>query len=206
MIPDTQSKLLRVLQERTVRAVGSTREVPVNVRLIASTNRNPDEAVNSGLLRADLYYRLQASVLRIAPLRKRLEDVEPLVEHFIAVLNERGFRATPVVGINEGALEAMSGYLWPGNVRELANAVETAFTFGKSPEIRLDDLPESISGQHQAAGLSGAPGPLGSFADAERDLVRRALESAAGNKVSAAKMLKISRKRLYAKIAKYHLQ
>ncbi|WP_304826308.1 sigma-54-dependent Fis family transcriptional regulator [Candidatus Binatus sp.] len=205
MSPDTQSKLLRALQERTVRPVGSTREIPVNVRLIASTNRNPDEAVSAGLLRSDLYYRLQASVLSIAPLRKRPEDVPLLVEHFIEVMNGRGFRATPVVGVEEAALEAMRNYLWPGNVRELANAIETAFTFGKSHQIQLADLPESISGRHQVVEQGAAPIHPGSFADAERDLIRRALESTGGNKVSAAKLLKISRKRLYAKIAKYHL-
>ncbi|HUY26524.1 MAG TPA: sigma 54-interacting transcriptional regulator [Candidatus Binataceae bacterium] len=206
MSAETQSKLLRVLQERTVRPVGATREIAVNARLIASTNRDPEAALHQGLLRQDLYYRLQASVLTIVPLRDRLDDVGLLVEHFIELLNERGLRPAPVAGIEAAALEAMTAYQWPGNVRELANAVETAFTFGRAPVLRLEDLPEAISGVRPAAPAPPGGDRVGSFAEAERDLIRRALESTGGNKVAAARMLKISRKKLYAKIAKYHLE
>ncbi len=206
MSPETQSKLLRVLQERTVRPVGATREIAVNARLIASTNRDPEEAVQRGQLRQDLYYRLQASVLLVPPLRSRLDDIGLLVEHFIEVLNQRGMRPAPVAGIEDAALEAMRTYNWPGNVRQLANAIETAFTFGRAPELRLEDLPESISGIHAQPTAVVNRGSVGSFADAERDLIRRAIESTGGNKVAAAKLLKISRKKLYAKIAKYGLE
>jgi DNA-binding NtrC family response regulator len=206
MSAETQSKLLRVLQERTVRPVGATREIAVNARLIASTNRDPEDAVRQGLLRQDLYYRLQASVLVVPPLRDRLEDIGLLVEHFVEVMNERRMRAVPVVGIETAALEAMRAYQWPGNVRELANAIESAFTFGRASELRLEDLPEVISGVRAPAAAGFAGETVGSFADAERDLIRRAIESTGGNKVAAAKMLKISRKKLYAKIAKYGLE
>jgi transcriptional regulator with PAS, ATPase and Fis domain len=205
MSPETQSKLLRVIQERTVRPVGSTREIPVDVRLIASTNRKPEEAVAAGALRGDLYYRLQATVLSVPALRDHMEDIELLAVHFIDVMNGRGARSTPVVGIDAGALDAMRACRWPGNVRELANAIETAFTFGTSPEIRLEDLPDSIAGQGRRMASPTPASSPGSFADAERDLMCRALDSTGWNKVAAAKLLKISRKKLYAKIAKYNI-
>jgi DNA-binding NtrC family response regulator len=206
MSAETQSKLLRALQERTVRPVGATKEVPVDVRLIASTNREPYEAVRAGQLREDLYYRLQAGVITVPPLRERLDDVPLLVEHFTELFNEKSLRATPVAGIEPDALEAMRAFSWPGNVRELANAIEGAFTFGRSPTIRLEDLPRAIAGQRAAPPPAyGADSKPGTFADAEREIIRRALESTEGNKARAAKMLKISRKKLYAKIAKYQL-
>ena len=205
MSPDTQSKLLRAIQERSVRPVGSTREIPVEVRLIASTNRDPLEAVRSGQLRQDLYYRLQAGVISIPPLRDRPDDVPLLVQHFIDVFNSRRMRPVPVTGIEEDALQAMCRYQWPGNVRELANAIEGAFTFGRASVIRLLDLPATVSG-NQVVGQPVAPAfPIGSFADSERIIIERALESTGGNKVQAARLLKISRKKLYAKIAKYGL-
>jgi transcriptional regulator with PAS, ATPase and Fis domain len=210
MSPDTQSKLLRAIQERRVRPVGATSEVPVEVRMVASTNRDPEEMVATGQLRQDLYYRLQASVLRVAPLRERIDDIALLAQHFIVLFNEKLHRPTPVVGIDEEALEAMRRYPWPGNVRELSNAIEGAFTFGRSPMVRLADLPPAIAGGHvpRAAASNAAtmPDGVGTFAEVERDLIRRALETTDGNKARAAKMLKISRKKLYAKIAKYGLQ
>jgi len=178
------------------------------VRLIASTNRDPEPAVRSGHLREDLYYRLQASVIRVPPMRERLEDVPLLVEHFIALFNERMLRPARVVGMEEDALAAMQRYRWPGNVRELANAVESAFTFGRSPTIRLADLPPAIArpGREQAeARPPAARSAFQTFAEAERDLIANALEATGGNKLRAAKMLKISRKKLYAKITKYGL-
>jgi DNA-binding NtrC family response regulator len=207
MSTDTQSKLLRAIQERTVRPVGSTKEVAVEVRLIASTNLDPQQAVESGRLRNDLYYRLQAGVIHIPPLRDRLEDVALLAEYFIELFNARQMRATPVSGIEDDAIEAMKRYSWPGNVRELANAIEAAFTFSRSPTIRLQDLPASISGARagEHAAVAGSA-PVASFAEAERALIRGALEATDGNKLQAAKLLKISRKKLYAKIAKYGIE
>jgi transcriptional regulator with PAS, ATPase and Fis domain len=207
MSADTQSKLLRAIQERTVRPVGSTKEVSVDVRLIASTNRDPQEAVKTGRLRQDLYYRLQASVIQIPPLRERLEDVPLLVEHFIELFNARHTRPVPVTGVEDEAIEAMRRYPWPGNVRELANAIEAAFTFSRSQVMRLQELPASISGDRTAeCPPIRRSNPVGTFADAERDLISRALEATEGNKVQAAKLLKISRKKLYAKIAKYGIE
>ncbi|HVN29188.1 MAG TPA: sigma 54-interacting transcriptional regulator, partial [Candidatus Binataceae bacterium] len=182
MSAETQSKLLRALQERKVRPVGATAEVSIDARMIASTNRDPEEAVRKGFLRQDLYYRLQAAVLRMPPLRERLDDLKPLAEHFIDFFNEKFPRKVPVVGLDERALEAMCGYSWPGNVRELSNAIEGAFTFGSSGTIRCEDLPPNVTGlkpakNPPAAELSESPN-LASYSDAERDLIVRALQMA----------------------------
>jgi transcriptional regulator with PAS, ATPase and Fis domain len=212
MAPETQSKLLRAVQERTVRPVGSTREVPVDVRLVASTNRDPDDAVRSGSLRQDLYYRLQAGVLKVPPLQERIEDIPLLVEHFIAFFNEKLQPKVRVTGIERDALEAMQRYSWPGNVRELSNAIESAFTFSNSSIIGLDDLPVAAVAsrpEQPSQSFNGAAEeavralPLGSFAEAEREIIARALRATDGNKVQAAALLRISRKKLYAKIEKY---
>jgi len=206
---ETQAKLLRATQEHAVRPIGSTQETPVDVRLIASTNRDPEEAVRSHVLREDLYYRLQASVLRIPPLRERAEDVPALVDHFITLFNDQLGRELVTEGIDQPALAAMCEYHWRGNVRELANAVESAMTFGRGALIRLEDLPPPVSRREwptpMASGLPAASAP-GTFADVERNLILRALEACDWNKVHAAAMLKISRKKLYAKISKYQLE
>ena len=208
---ETQSKLLRAIQEHSVRPVGSTRETPVDVRLIASTNRDPEAAMRSHVLREDLYYRLEANVLHVPALRQRLDDVPLLVEYFIALFNDSLGRNIVTTGIEERALQAMSRYEWPGNVRQLANAIESAMTFGTDALIRLEDLPAPIiriepSLHANAQGPEGSACGLGTFAEVERDLIRRALEACEWNKVHAAAMLKISRKKLYAKISKYQLE
>ncbi len=214
MAAETQSKLLRAVQERTVRPVGATKEMPVNVRLVASTNRDPEKAVSAGNLRQDLYYRLQAGVLNVPPLRERSDDIPLLVEHFIEFFNEKLQPRIPVRGVEEDAIAAMMRYSWPGNVRELSNAIEGAFTFGRSPMIRLQDLPTGVVGSRSErdSQTSDKPPreiardlPIGTFADTERELIARALRSTDGNKVAAAALLKISRKKLYAKIEKYGL-
>lgn len=214
MAPETQSKLLRAVQERMVRPVGSTKETAIDIRLIASTNRDPEEAVRTGSLREDLYYRLQAGVLNVPPLRERSDDIPLLIEHFIEYFNEKLQPRIAVRAVEEDASAAMMEYSWPGNVRELSNAIEGAFTFSRSPMIRLRDLPENIAGSRleRASQLTkegpeeAAPVlPVGSFAEAEREIIARALKSTDGNKVAAAALLQISRKKLYAKIEKYGL-
>ena len=206
MSMDTQSKLLRALQERKVRPVGATAEVAVDTRMIASTNRNPEEAVQRGFLRQDLYYRLQAAVLRMPPLRERLDDIKPLAEHFIDFFNEKFPRKVPVIGLEDGALDVMRNYHWPGNVRELSNAIEGAFTFGSSGTIRREDLPPGITGIPPAKHPVSSESNLASYSDAERDLIERALQMAEWNKAKAARILGISRKKLYARISKYGLE
>jgi transcriptional regulator with PAS, ATPase and Fis domain len=205
MSAGTQSKLLRAVQERSVRPVGSTSEMPVDVRLIASTNRDPEEAIRVGQLRQDLYYRLQAGVLQLPPLREHQEDILLLVEYFISLFNEKLKPRIPVRGVEENAMAVLTHYSWPGNVRELSNAIEGAVTFGRSHMIGLDALPPAIEGGN--TGSAGAAGQcLGTFAAAERDVIARALATTGGNKLAATKLLRISRKKLYAKVAKYGMQ
>jgi transcriptional regulator with PAS, ATPase and Fis domain len=205
----TQSKLLRALQERTVRPVGSTREVTFDVRVIACSNRDPQVAVREGHLRQDLYYRLQVNLIEVPPLRERLADIPLLTDHFIALFNRRMMRSAAIVGIAPQALDSMNRYNWPGNVRELSNAIESAFTFGTADTIRLADLPPAVAA---AAGIAPVPQTASaadsatlSFIDTERDLIRRALASTGGNKLRAAKLLGVSRKRLYARLRRYRL-
>jgi two-component system response regulator AtoC len=205
MAPDTQAKLLRVLQERTIRPVGSVREVPVNVRIIASTNRDPREAVHQGRLREDLYYRLNVNTIVLPLLQERREDIPLLMEYFLTYFSER--LEVPHRTIDPAALAALEHYAWPGNVRELMNVIESVYTFGRSSHITLADLPVAITLASAAPPQEPAPvtATPPSFAAAERDLIARALVSTAGNKLQAAKLLGISRKKLYAKITKYDL-
>ena len=215
---ETQSKLLRVLQEYAVRPVGSTVEVPVNVRVIAATNRCPEEAVRLGLLREDLYYRLQAAVINIPPLRERPEDIPLLVSHFIRILGAETARAVPITGVAQDAMAAMLRYPWPGNVRELANAVESAVIFSRGSRIHVKDLPSSVRSCACGPLVSDAATPATGGADvmrppqtgstktfdeSERELIERALAVAGHNKTYAAELLQISRKKLYARMAKY---
>jgi transcriptional regulator with PAS, ATPase and Fis domain len=205
MAPDTQAKLLRVLQERAIRPVGSVKEVSVNVRIIASTNRDPHEAVRRGQLREDLYYRLNVNTIVLPSLRERRDDIPPLVDYFLTYFAER--LGVPRREIEPAALSTLEQYNWPGNIRELMNVIESAYTFGRSAQIARADLPMPMTLLAVPARSEETPAVSSSlsFADAERDLIVRALTSTSGNKLQAAKLLGISRKKLYAKIAKYHL-
>ena len=205
MASDTQAKLLRVLQERTIRPVGAVQEIPINVRIIASTNRDPREAVQQGRLREDLYYRLHVNTLSLPPLRERREDIPLLAGYFLDYFSER--LETPRRDLEPATLAALEQYAWPGNIRELMNIIESAYTFGRAGRIGLADLPATVTAGTEIpprAAPSSLPLPL-SFAAGERELIARALASTGGNKLQAAKLLGISRKKLYAKIAKYDL-
>jgi len=204
MALDTQSKLLRALQERRIRPVGSIHEVPIDIRIAASTNIDPHQALLDGRLRRDLYYRLNVNTLRLPPLRERPEDVPLLVDYFSELSSARF--ACPKRPVSPAALAALEAYAWPGNVRELMNAVESAYTFGGRDTIDVGDLPPAVTGTPPAdrppPGEEDAVRPL---AEMERRLVVRALAATGGNKLRAARLLGISRKRLYAKLAKYGL-
>ncbi len=185
--------------------LGATKEARVNVRLIASTGSNCENAVRDGRLSPDLHGLFQGRVFRLPPLRDRIEDIPLLVQHFVDLFNERQIRPASVTGLADDALEAMMHYSWPGNIRELREAVESAFAVGTSPQLQLADLPGNISGLRGSSERSPKPA-LGSFADAERDLMRRALEISAGDRSRTAKLLKITRKTLDATMAKYGLE
>jgi DNA-binding NtrC family response regulator len=198
---ETQAKLLRVIQERTVRPVGDVGELKVDVRFIAATNRYVDEAVAEGVLRQDLYYRLAVIRIDIPPLRARADDIPFLTQHFI----EKFGRLFPnrITGVEPHALELLQRYRWPGNVRQLENMIESIFAMGVDGTLTADDLPEAVRTEEPMAAEDGeAPRAL---SDAERQAVERALRASDGNKSRAAVLLRISRTRLYRKIREYGL-
>jgi DNA-binding NtrC family response regulator len=198
--PSLQVKLLRVLQERRIRAVGATREVPVDVRIIAATNRETDELIQNGLMRKDLFYRLNVVNIRMPALREMTEDIPLLTDHFLKKFNSRGQRRVRAVA--PAALERLMRCRWPGNVRQLENVIERAFAIGTSDTIRSIDLPDELR-HHRSPEDPGA----GRFNLRENEirLIRRALEAVAGRRAEAAKLLGINTATVYRKIEKYGL-
>jgi DNA-binding NtrC family response regulator len=204
MPPELQVKLMRVLQERTIRHLGDTREIPIEVRVIAATNKPIQESLESGAIRKDLYYRLSVITIHIPALRERSEDVPLLVEHFLKK-HEKHYNKT-VNAVEPRAMDALMKYPWPGNVRELENLVEMLLAYDKSSVVRVLDLPERIL--HDSS--TKKPGSLGdevyTLKEAERQLIINALVKSKGNKSLAAQMLGISRKSLYKKLVDYGIQ
>ncbi len=195
---DTQAKLLRVLQERTVRPVGGLSEVPIDVRLIAATNREPSEALERGRLRKDLFYRLSVITIRVPPLRERGEDIRHLTDHFtIRFAKTYGFRIGPA---DRNVMDVLNHYPWPGNTRELENLVEQWFAMERKESVTIADLPSQMVIQAQRAAEEIAQADVADVIplhDVERALAIRALQAAGYNKSKAASLLGISRKKLY---------
>jgi two-component system response regulator PilR (NtrC family) len=209
LAPAVQVKLLRVLQERKVRPVGSSAEEPVDVRVISATNRSIEDEVQAGRFRQDLYYRLNVIRIELPPLRERREDVPELAQRFIArFAAEMG---KDVRALTPDALRALDGYAFPGNVRELENMMERAVALAGAPVIGLGDLPAVVSG------LAAAPGtqlfelpPEGCNLDdvlgeVERRLLVQALERSGGVRTRSAKLLGVTFRSLRYRLAKYGL-
>jgi Nif-specific regulatory protein len=186
LAPALQAKLLRVLQEREFERVGGTRPIKTNVRVVAATNKNLQQLVNSGNFRGDLYYRLNVVSMTMPALRERREDLPALVDHFIAKVS-RKFKI-PVKGLSPEARACLIGYEWPGNVRELENAIERALVLGTADTILLEDLPEDILEAATPAQIP-ASGFIGAVKDNKRQLIVQALQRANGNYIEAAKIL-----------------
>jgi len=208
MPPDLQVKLLRVLETGQVRRVGSEETTNVEVRLLAATNRPPEEAVRQGQLRKDLFYRLKVFQVALTTLRQRPEDVEPLVRHFLAQLAEREGQTKSV---SDAALALLRRYSWPGNVRELRNALHSAYVLADK-QITPDCLPPEIAGglpvedSESPAVVDGDTITISvgtPLAEAERRLVLATLAKLGGNKTRTAEKLGISLKTLYARLAEY---
>ena len=196
-----QGKLLRVLQEKEIRRVGGTKSIPVDVRVIAASNVNLEEAVVKGTFRSDLYYRFAVITIDIPPLRKRPEDIIPLARHFIRT--ERG-DAAPAPEISSDAAKALTAYDWPGNVRELENAIKHALTFYRGGEITRELLPQKIaeykSAQNVPEGSTNAS--LKSFLkQKEREYIEQILNNTGGDKEKAAEALKVNLSTLYRKLS-----
>src|SRR5881409_600034 len=198
-----QAKFLRAVEQREVTPLGASLPVPVDVRLIAATNRDLEGEVRAGRFRQDLYYRLNVVHLALPPLRARPEDIPLLVEHFLHRFS-REYQVAPKRLAAE-AMERLRAYGWPGNVRELQNAIERAFALAVADTITLDDLPAALRGlpspDAPAVDLSDVP----TLEEVERRLFAAALRKSGGNKNEAARLLGIDRQRLYRKIEKYGL-
>jgi len=205
MPPELQVKLMRVLQERKIRHLGDTREIPINVRVIAATNKPIQESLEAGTIRKDLYYRLSVITIHLPPLRDRAEDTPLLIEHFLR--KHQAEYSSPVSAVEPSALEVLCKYPWPGNVRELENLVEMLLAYGKSPLIRITDLPERITeGAALPKKATIGDDDVFTLKEAERKLIVNALAKTKGNKSHAAQMLGISRKSLYKKLVDYNIQ
>jgi two-component system response regulator HydG len=203
MPPEMQVKLLRVLQESKVRPVGGTSELAFDTRIIAATNRDLDEEVESGHFREDLYYRLHVVGLRMPPLRSRGHDVLALAQHFIDEAADTMHK--PVRGLAPEAARKLLDYDWPGNVRELENTIERAVALTRRNEITVEDLPDKVrsfeSGKLVITGDD--PDEMPTLNEVERRYINRVLKATDGNKTHAAKVLGLDRRTLYRKLDRY---
>jgi DNA-binding NtrC family response regulator len=203
---ELQAKLLRVLQEKEVRPVGSNQKVKIDVRVIAATNRDLEVAQKEGKFRKDLYFRLNVVTLHLPPLRERRSDVPALVHYFLDK-----FVPGAAIAISPAAMKMMLQYDWPGNVRELENCIERAVALGSQETIDVPDLPPAVRRQGEAAIAGPALAqetPAASSTDLEeleRDTIQRVFEQVQGDKARARKMLGISRATLYRKLKRYNI-
>ena len=205
---DLQAKLLRAIQEKEIRPVGSTRRVAINVRILAATNRDLEHAVTQGAFRRDLYFRLNVLSLRIPALRERRADIPLLIAHFME-------RMTRTSGQNktlsDDALKAMLAYDWPGNVRELENCLERTFAFTSGPVVHTTDLPPEVANLpvNQFGGGNGnevAQPRIIPMAELEKRTILNAIAELNGDKLQAARLLGIGKTTLYRKLKDYAIE
>jgi DNA-binding NtrC family response regulator len=206
-----QAKLLRFLEEKTFKRVGGTRDIEVEVRIIAATNRDLQQAVHTGRFREDLYYRLKVIPLRLPTLRERRDDIPLLMQHFLDHFNQEFHKST--THVDPDAMERLIAYDWPGNIRELRNFVERVMILENKPTIELQDLPRAMrdgeggstrEGIVDAQSVSIAVGSM-TLEEMEREAIVRALEQVSHNQVRAAKLLGISRDTLRYRMKKFGL-
>ncbi len=201
--PDLQAKILRALQEREVDRVGGSRAIPVDVRVIAATNRDVERAVREGSIREDLYYRLSVITLHMPPLRERRDDIPLLVQHFLKKFNQGA-----AIRIEEPALAVIKAYGWPGNVRELENVIERASVIRRGDVIALDDLPDKLKKEKADVAniILNLPEEGISLEELEKSLIVKALERHKGNQTRAAEYLGITRPTLIYRMEKYGIR
>jgi len=198
MMPATQVKLLRVLQERIFRRLGGRQEISVDVRVIAATNQNPQDAVNSGKLREDLFYRLNVFAIDLPPLRARREDIPLLVQTFLTEFNRTN--AKSIRAVDQEAMYILERYPWPGNIRELRNVIERATILAESEFIEPRHLPPTLISRGEASLPTLTIGPGTTVDEAERRLILLTLDHTRNNKTRAAEILGISLKTLHNKL------
>ena len=200
---DLQAKILRSLQERTVDRVGGVKQIDLDVRVIAATNKDLEREVREGSFREDLYYRLSVVTLQMPPLRDRKDDIPVLAEHFL-----RKFSPGLIVRLAPDALALLTAYGWPGNVRELENVMERASILKRGDTITCEDLPEKLSRKATGASevLLNLPEEGLSLEELEKDLIVKALEKHKGNQTRAAEYLRITRPTLIYRMEKFGLK
>ena len=200
-----QAKLLRALQEKTVRPIGGSEELPFDARIVSATNRDLEALMNEGVFRQDLYYRLAVVEVHLPPLRARGNDVLLLAQHLLARAAAAAGR--PVGGISPDAARRLLAHDWPGNVRELANCIERSVAFARFDRITVDDLPERIGTQKRtAAAVVGEADELVPLDEIERRYVLRVLVEVGGKRGVAAQILGVDRKTLYRKLSRWGIR
>ncbi len=197
-----QAKLLRVLQEHEVRPLGSTRHRKVDVRVVAATNRDLEEMLHEGTFREDLYYRLNVIQIDLPALRRRPDDILPLIEHFLTEASVKADRPLEY-RMSPDAQRTLLSYPWPGNVRELQNVLERGVALCSDGVIREDDLPNHVRERRASDFLAAAVARKMSVAELEREYIELVLEDEGGNKTRAAQRLGLDRKTLYRKLEDY---
>jgi len=198
---ELQAKLLRVIEEQRLRRVGGTAEIPIDVRVLAASNRDVEQAVRDGALRADLFYRLNVFTIQLPPLRERIEDLPALAEMFVqhyAALNHR-----EVAGLDEECLNALKAHPWPGNVRQLRNVIERAVIVSEGRTIRKRDLPEEFRATSSSDGGNISIRLGSSLEEVEKELISKTIDFTGGNKTRAAEILGVSAKTLYNKLDRF---
>ena len=201
---DLQAKLLRALQEKEIKPVGSTQRVQLDVRVVAATNCDLTQAMQEGRFRSDLYYRLNVVSLKVSPLRERKIDIPLLVNFF---LERYADSDRPLKGFSEEAMARLTSHDWPGNVRELENVVERAVALGAGPVLHIADLPTNL--QVPGRGLAAeplAPEGIVPLHELERRAIFSALRELGGDKLLAARLLGIGKTTLYRKLKEYQLE
>jgi len=204
MPTDLQAKLLRAIQEKEIRPVGSTRRISINVRILAATNKDLEHAVAQGTFRRDLYFRLNVLNLRIPPLRERRQDIPLLIGYFLDRISRESGRART---LSDAAIKTMLAYDWPGNVRELENCVERACALSSGPVIQVPDLPSSLSGNGPHTPVNGdGSAKIIPISELEKKTILNTISQLNGDKLLAARLLGIGKTTLYRKLKEYGAQ
>jgi two-component system response regulator HydG len=195
---DLQAKLLRALQEREIKPIGSNERIGIRARVIAATNRDLESGIRTGGFRQDLYFRLNVVQIKLPPLRERKADIPLLVNTFLEKFSDA---ARPIHTVSEDAMRRITSYDWPGNIRELENAIERAVALGSGPILHVGDLPSNL--QYTASEKHPDGDELVPLEILERRAIFRALQETSGDKLAAARLLGIGKTTLYRKLKQY---
>ena len=199
-----QAKLLRVIEDKEVRPLGSNQPERIETRIVSACNRDLESLVEENRFRQDLYYRLNVIRIDLPPLRDRSEDIPLLVDYFVSKFADQTTRK--IEGVEPEALAALLDYRWPGNVRELEHTIERAVLLGSAATIGLDDLPPQISRARSGPPFAAALAKGYTLRDVEREYIVRVLDQTNGNKTEAAKILGVDRTTLYRKLEEYKVK